>query len=119
MHDEHGHDDGHGHDHPLPPPEPEAINSMNVFLWGIATFVVLIVVIVALGSYFWTERVKEDVTKVDGAGAHQVAKKAMIAETRTQLTTYKKLEGGKVQIPVAEAMKLVIKDYAAAEKAPK
>lgn len=116
-HDAHGHDDHH--DHALPPPEPDKINNLNVFLWGIATFILLIVSIVALGSYFWVERVKEDVAKVDGAGAHQVAKKAMLAETKTQLTTYKKVDGGKVQIPIDQAMKLIVKDYAAAEKAPK
>lgn len=118
AHGEHGHDE-HGHDHPLPPPEPDSINSLNVFLWGILTFVLLIVSIVALGSYFWVERTKEDVAKVGEAGAHQVANKAMQAEVKTQLTTYKKVDGGKVQIPIAEAMKLVVKDYATAEKAPK
>lgn len=118
-HDEHGHDAHGHHDHALPPPEPDQINTSNVFLWGFGTFAVLIVIIVALGSYFWVERVKEDTTKVVKAGRHQVAKKAMVADNKSRLGSYKKLEGGKVQIPIDQAIKLVVKDYANAEKAPK
>lgn len=122
MHDAHGADGAHGHDehghdhHPLPPPEEDNVNGLNVFLWGIGTFVILIVTIALLGSYFWVERVKEDVDKVTGAGRHVEAKKALVADTKSRLEGYKKLEDGKVQIPIDQAMKLVVKSYA--EKAP-
>ena len=108
------HHDDHGHDHPLPPPEPDAINAGNVFFWGMVTFVVLVVTIALLGSYFWVERLTEDVAKVNQAGKHQVAKKALKADETQRLTTYKKLDDGRVQIPIDEAMKLVVQDYAKA-----
>lgn len=110
MSDAHGHDH-HDEHHGLPPPEPDPINGLNVFLWGIGMFVVLIVTIALLGSYFWVERVKEDTNKVEKAGAHMVAKKSMLAEQTERLTKYKKLENGRVQVPIDAAMKLVVKDY--------
>ncbi len=52
------------HDHPLPPPEPDALPLGRVVFWGVGSFVATIVVIIALGSYFWLERQAEDVDKV-------------------------------------------------------
>lgn len=111
MSDAHGHDEHNG----LPPPEPDPINGLNVFLWGAGTFVVLIITIALLGSYFWVERLKENTTKVDQAGKHQLAKKSMLNDQKTKLTTYHKLENGRVQVPIDAAMKLVVKDYAQAK----
>jgi hypothetical protein len=104
MSDAHGHD--HHDEHALPPPEPDPINGLNVFLWGIGTFVVLIVTIALLGSYFWVERVKEDTDKVEKAGHHMVAKKAMLAEQKARLTPEK----------LKSAMDVVIKEYAGKAK---
>ena len=52
------------HDHPLPPPEVDNIDAMGVSVWGVISFVVLLVSIFALSSYFWLERVQEDTNKV-------------------------------------------------------
>ena len=103
--------DAHHDDHALPPPEPDHINAGNVFFWGVITFVLLVVCIGLLGSYFWVERVAEDVAKVNNSGRHQVAKKALKADEKQRLTTYKKLDDGRVQIPIEQAMKLVVTDY--------
>jgi len=54
------------HDHPLPPPEPDALPLGRVIFWGVGSFVATLVVIVALGSYFWLERQAEDVDKIMG-----------------------------------------------------
>ncbi|MGK0358213.1 MAG: hypothetical protein ACI9U2_000496 [Bradymonadia bacterium] len=106
--------DAHHDDHALPPPEPDDINAGNVFFWGVTTFVVLIVCIALLGSYFWAERLTEDVAKINEAGAYQGAKKSLAADLKQQLTTYKKHDDGHVQIPIEQAMKLIVKDYAKA-----
>lgn len=52
------------HDHPLPPPEPDALPLLKVTLWGVGSFVAVVAIIIALGSYFWLEREAEDVVKI-------------------------------------------------------
>lgn len=56
-------------DHPLPPPEPDALPLGRVVFWGVGSFVATVVVIIALGSYFWLERQAEDVDKIMGVNA--------------------------------------------------
>ena len=105
---DHGHGDhGHGdHGHGLPPPEPDHVNALNVVVWGLGTFVLIVISIFWLGGYFWTERDAEDLVKVhqsyvapDLAQARQ--------DARTHLTSVRKLENGRYQVPITHAMSLV------------
>ena len=110
-HDDHGHeghgDHGHGdHGHGLPPPEPDAINAVNVFVWGFGMFAVIVVIIVWLGGYFWIERDAEDLVKVEQS---YVAKEILQGrqDARANLGRVHKLENGRYQVPITHAMALV------------
>lgn len=52
------------HHHDMPPPEKDDLALGPVVFWGVGSFVAVVVVIIALGSYFWIEREREDETKV-------------------------------------------------------
>ncbi|MCB9529573.1 MAG: hypothetical protein H6701_14495 [Myxococcales bacterium] len=44
------------HHHDMPPPEADDLALGPVVFWGVSSFVAIVVVIIALGSYFWIER---------------------------------------------------------------
>ena len=48
----------------MPPPEADDLALGPVVFWGLGSFVAIVVVIIALGSYFWIERGREDEVKV-------------------------------------------------------
>lgn len=53
------------HHDALPPPEPDNIPLGSVVFWGFGSFVAVVVVIVALTSYFWIERERVDQNKLE------------------------------------------------------
>lgn len=114
-HDDHGHSAGdhghgagdHGHGgHGLPPPEPDAINALNVFVWGFGMFAVTVVIIVWLGGYFWIERDAEDLVKVQqGYTPTEILQGRQ--DARANLGRVHALENGRYQVPITHAMSLV------------
>lgn len=52
------------HHDALPPPEPDDIPLGSVVFWGLGSFVSVVVVIIALTSYFWIERERVDQSKL-------------------------------------------------------
>ncbi len=110
MHDEHANAEGeHGHHHPLPPPEPDNVAVLPAIAWGVGSFVGLLVTIGLLSGYFWMERRAEDHVKVYESYEPKAMLEAKVAPAK-QLESFRKLENGKVQIPVNEAMKIIAKD---------
>ena len=109
MHDHDEHADHH--DHGLPPPEPDNVAVGPVLIWGAASFLFVVVAIVALGSYFWVERLKEDHVKVGEHDTNQAKFKQLHANEEQRLNGYKDLGEGRYQIPVQRAMELVVRDY--------
>ena len=72
------------HHDALPPPEPDDIPLGSVVFWGVGSFVAVVVVIIALGSYFWIERERVDETKLEvgGPAAAQLKEAQLEAKKR-------------------------------------
>ena len=43
-------------DHPLPPPEPDAVEAGGVTVWGLISFISVLVISFGLSGYFWLAR---------------------------------------------------------------
>lgn len=115
-HDDHGHDDHGHHDHPLPPPEPDVYVHPSLYMWGIGTFAVVIVIIIMLGGYFWTELgAGTDGERVAEASILGDGLKVLHATEAERLGTYKKLEDGSYQIPIDQAKALLVREAGAAK----
>ncbi|MCA9545513.1 MAG: hypothetical protein KC613_14010 [Myxococcales bacterium] len=103
-HGDHGH---HDH-HPLPPPEPDAVAAVSIFAWGFGTFALVVATIGLLSGYFWMERRAEEHVKVYESFVPKAQVEAQ-AVAQKRLEGYRKLENGKVQIPIERAMELEAK----------
>lgn len=105
MHEGHeGHDD-----HPLPPPEPDNIAYGSVLFWGFGTFALVVVTVFALSGHFWNEMRAEEVAKMEQAAQKPAVLKQQAID-KQRLENYRKLENGKVQVPVNRAMDLMVKE---------
>lgn len=78
------------HHSPLPPPEPDNVPLGPVVFWGLGSFIAVVVVIIALGSYFWIEREREDEVKVVGHNRIGVQLKEADIEAQRRLAPIEK-----------------------------
>lgn len=102
----------HAHHENVGPPEPDKVNSSMVFLWGMASFVFVIVTILALGGYFWSEIGAEDEAKVRSVYQTSIPDfpkkiETLHAEEKARLGGGFELEGGRKTMPIDEAMKRI------------
>lgn len=103
------HDHGHDH-HGSVAAEPDNVKAGLIFGWGMGMLMAVVASIVLISAYFFQA--------LDAAEAEKVGSRSQIgtdlddlrAYESDTLNGYKKLEGGKFQIPVDQAMQAVSKE---------
>lgn len=75
------------HHDALPPPEPDNIPLGSVVFWGVGSFVAVVVVIVALTSYFWIERERIDQSKLEPTSPAAVQAREAQLEAQKRLSS--------------------------------
>lgn len=98
---------GHGHGGGV---EPDVQRVGMVAAFGVALFLAVIVAIGALGGYFWWERARASVEKVNDVSLVGEQMREIRAREQDRLTKYEKLEDGRYRIPIERAMELVVRD---------
>lgn len=102
----------HHDDHPLPPPEEDNIDFASVTVWGVGSFIAVIVSVFGLGGYFWST-----VSEVQSEAQQKSVYAAQHAQLKAEAA--EKLKGLKAaQAKVIETQGDVIAKPAPKEAAP-
>ena len=108
THADHGHDE-HDH-HGTVAAEPDQLNPGLIFGWGMVMLILVILSIGGLTAYFFKAIDSEEETKVYARSQIGNELEALEKIEAEALTGYKKLESGRYQIPIEQAMKAVAKE---------